>query len=76
MSNRRRARRVSRPATCGSPLGCSGPADHVLVDPVYGGQFNACEEHWPDLVAILWAEGCWVSGCPCPECIGLTGSAS
>lgn len=71
MSRRRsKQARAERAARCGSPLGCSTVAEHVVVDPVYGGEFRACEDHWPDLVAMLWSEGAWVSGCPCPECIG------
>jgi hypothetical protein len=54
---------------CGDPSGCSRPALHEVVDPVYGGCWSACADHWPDLVAMLWAQGAWVSACPCRECI-------
>jgi hypothetical protein len=43
---------------------------------VYGGEFRACDDHWPDLVAVLWAEGAWVSGCPCDACIGVLGQST
>jgi len=72
-ARRRRAERAEerrRRGLCGSPTGCDQVGAHVVVDPVYGGNFRACEDHWPDLVAVIWAEGGWVSGCPCPECIG------
>ncbi len=53
---------------CGAPDRCSRPALHVVVDPVYGGRFGACEVHWPDLAATIFVAGGWVSGCPCADC--------
>lgn len=55
---------------CGVPGGCSRPAVHVVVEPVYGGRFGACEVHWPDLAGVIFAAGGWITGCSCAECIG------
>lgn len=72
MSARRsRQARNLRARRCGNPAGCSQLGSHVVEDPVYGGRFLACDDHWPDLVAILWGMGAWVSGCPCAECVGV-----
>lgn len=62
--------RAPRLPRCGAP-GCSLIADHVVLDPTEQfGALGACECHWPDLVALLWSEGAWLSDCPCPDCSG------
>ena len=53
---------------CGSPVGCARRPTHTIVDPVDGGMFGACDEHWPDFMLLLWSIGAWVSDCPCPTC--------
>lgn len=67
-SKQARSRRARR---CGAPAGCSQLGTHVVVEPVYGGQFVTCDDHWPDFVSTMWEIGAWVSGCPCGECIGV-----
>ena len=66
----RASARAGRLAGCGCPSGCSAVATHEVVDPVWGGVFAACDDHWPDLAATIFAQGGWVTGCPCPECTG------
>lgn len=65
---RRQARRT-RSSSCGFPGGCVELATHVVEEPVFGGSFQACDEHWPDLVGLIWSEGGTVTACPCSECI-------
>jgi hypothetical protein len=66
----RQTRQTARAELCGNPLGCDEIGSHVVVDPVYGGRFVSCEDHWPDLAGIIFGLGGWVTGCPCGECIG------
>lgn len=72
-SQRARQKARRRPPSCGAPAvpPCRELATHQVVDPVLGGALLACDDHWPDLVSLIWSEGAWVSGCPCSECIGV-----
>ena len=55
---------------CGAP-GCTARADRIVLDPtVPEACLGACDDHWPDLVALLWSLGAYVSPCLCEGCQG------